>query len=69
MAELVFVVESCPEGGYIARALGQSIFTCAESIEDLRTQITDAIDCHFEDESDKHCGVRLQWKDGSEVTQ
>jgi hypothetical protein len=35
MKELIFVVEEAPEGGYTARALGESIFTEAEDIETL----------------------------------
>jgi hypothetical protein len=49
MNELIFLIEEAPEGGYIARALGYSIFTEAESIEVLRVQIRDAVKCHFEE--------------------
>ena len=48
MNELIFVVENAPEGGLIARALGASIFTEADTIEDLHTQVRDAVRCHFE---------------------
>ena len=34
--ELIFLVEEDPEGGYAARALGQSIFTQAEGFEELK---------------------------------
>ena len=49
MSEIIFLVEDAPEGGYTARALGESIFTEADSIEALRAQVLDAIRCHFED--------------------
>jgi hypothetical protein len=49
MRELIFVVEEAPEGGYTARALGESIFTEAETLEELRVQVRDAVRCHFED--------------------
>jgi len=49
MSEIIFVVESAPEGGYSARALGESIFTQAETIEDLHQQVRDAVRCHFDD--------------------
>ncbi|MGB9180424.1 MAG: hypothetical protein WCB68_14425 [Pyrinomonadaceae bacterium] len=49
MDELIFLVEDAPEGGYIARALGVSIFTEAENLEDLREQVRDAVRCHFDD--------------------
>ena len=49
MDELIFQVEQAVEGGYIARALGASIFTEAEDLEDLREQLRDAVRCHFEE--------------------
>ena len=48
MSELVFLVEEAVEGGYLARALGESIFSLAESMEALRQQVRDAVRCHFE---------------------
>ena len=50
MTEIVFLVEDDPDGGYTARALGESIFTQAEDIESLKQMIRDAVDCHFEAE-------------------
>ena len=49
MDELIFVVENAPEGGYTARALGESIFTEAEDLPALREQVKDAVRCHFDD--------------------
>jgi hypothetical protein len=48
MDELIFLVEEADEGGYTARALGHSIFTEADRLEDLHEQIRDAVRCHFE---------------------
>jgi predicted RNase H-like HicB family nuclease len=48
MNEIIFLVEEDIEGGYIARALGESIFTQGETVEDLRANIRDAVDCHYE---------------------
>ena len=48
-SEIIFLVEESPEGGYEAKALGQSIFTQAESMEDLRAMVRDAVHCHFEE--------------------
>ena len=31
MNELIFMVEEAPEGGFLARALGESIFTEADT--------------------------------------
>jgi hypothetical protein len=49
MEEMIFMVENAPEGGYTAKALGESIFTEAENLEDLRQQVRDAVKCHFEE--------------------
>jgi hypothetical protein len=49
MNELIFVVEDAPEGGYTARALGESIFTEADDLAELEVQIRDAVHCHFEE--------------------
>jgi hypothetical protein len=48
MSEIIFVVEEAPEGGYIVRAVGESIFTEAESLDDLHAQVRDAVRCHFD---------------------
>jgi hypothetical protein len=49
MNELIFLVEDAPEGGYTARALGESIFTEAETLEQLRSNVRDAVQCHFDE--------------------
>ena len=49
MNELIFMIEESPEGGFIARALGESIFTEAESLEELRQQVREAVRCHFDE--------------------
>jgi len=49
MNEIVFVVEDAPEGGFLARALGESIFTEADTIPALHQQVRDAVRCHFEE--------------------
>lgn len=48
MNEIIFLVEEDVEGGYKAKALGESIFTQGETVEELREKIRDAVDCHFE---------------------
>lgn len=47
--EVLFLVEDAAEGGYVARALGYSIFTEADSWEDLKSAIRDAVQCHFDE--------------------
>lgn len=49
MSELVFVVEEAPEGGYIAKAVGASIVTEADDLDELREQVRDAVRCHFDE--------------------
>lgn len=59
MRELIFVVEESPEGGLVARALGASIVTEADDLPSLRTQIVDAVRCHFEEGEARPSVVRL----------
>jgi predicted RNase H-like HicB family nuclease len=61
MSELIFLVEDDPEGGYTARALGENIFTQADSIDELKTMIRDAIDCHYDDRTQWPTLVRLHF--------
>lgn len=49
MQELIFLVEEAVEGGYNAKALGEAIFTQAETLEELRTNIKEAVECHFDE--------------------
>jgi len=49
MEEIIFLVEESEEGGYIARGIGVSIFTDADSIEELREAVKDAVRCHYDD--------------------
>ncbi|HMV40156.1 MAG TPA: 2-oxoisovalerate dehydrogenase [Plasticicumulans sp.] len=48
MNEVIFLVEETVEGGYQARALGHSIHTQADSLPELREQVRDAVNCHFD---------------------
>ena len=45
--EVIFLVEDAAEGGYIARALDYPIFTEADSWDELKTAVRDAVQCHF----------------------
>ena len=47
MNEAIFLVEEAPEGGFLARALGLSIFTEADDLAQLHQQVRDAVRCHF----------------------
>jgi hypothetical protein len=59
-SEIIFQIVESPEGGYEARALGYSIFTESDSLEELRVLVRDAVECHFESES-KPAVIRLHF--------
>jgi len=46
--EIIFNVEESPEGEYEARALGFSIYTQADTLDELKTMVQDAVRCHFD---------------------
>ncbi|MBS1492595.1 MAG: 2-oxoisovalerate dehydrogenase [Bacteroidetes bacterium] len=52
--EIIFLVEESLEGGYEAKAIGESIFTEAESIEKLKSNIKEAVHCHFDNPNFSH---------------
>lgn len=49
MNEIIFHVQQAEEGGYVARAVGESIFTEADTLAALRLAIQDAVRCHFDE--------------------
>ena len=49
MNEIIFEISDALEGGYTARALGVSIFTEADTFEQLREEVRYAVRCHFEE--------------------
>ena len=49
MNEIIFLVEEAAEGGYTARALGESIFAEADDLQALHEQVRDAVKCHFDE--------------------
>ena len=49
-AELIFEVrEDDVDGGYTASALGYGIHTQADTLDELRRNVREAVDCHFDD--------------------
>jgi hypothetical protein len=50
-SEIIFSVQESPEGGYEARALGHAIFTQADSMEELKAMLRDAVACHFTEDA------------------
>ena len=45
--EIIFYIVESMDGGFEAKALGYSIFTEGETIEELKDNIKDSIFCHF----------------------
>jgi hypothetical protein len=59
MSEIVFqITEDDADGGFIARALGYSIVTEADTWEALRANVREAVFCHF-DEGKAPAVIRL----------
>lgn len=56
--EIIFLVEEDSQGGYIAKALGHSICTQAENIDELKKMTREAVLCHFS-ESEMPSIIRL----------
>jgi predicted RNase H-like HicB family nuclease len=59
MKELIFMVEEDVDGGFYASALGLSIHVQGETIAELKSNIKDAVKCHFDDEEDIPGIIRL----------
>ena len=49
MNEIIFMVEEAPEGGYTARALGHSIFTEADTWDELKEAAQESVRAHFKE--------------------
>ena len=59
MSEIVFeITEDDADGGFIANALGHSIVTEADTWEELRANVREAVLCHF-DEGKTPAVIRL----------
>jgi hypothetical protein len=61
MTEIVFLIEDDAEGGYVAQAVGASIVTQADDLDDLRERVRDAVRCHFPDEAARPKLIRLHY--------
>lgn len=47
--EVIFLVEESLDGGFEAKALGHSIYSEAETIDELKEEVRDAVRRHFEE--------------------
>ena len=60
MSEIIFEVrEDEVDGGYTANALGYGIHTQAETLEELRTMVKDAVNCYFDETMQSPRIIRL----------
>jgi hypothetical protein len=60
-SEIIFEIVESIDGGYEAKALGHSIFTEADTADELKSMLRDAVRCHFEDSKDAPRVIRLHW--------
>ena len=58
--EIIFVVSDSPEGGFEARALSHSAYTEADTQDELRERVRDAVAVHF-DEGERPGVIRLHF--------
>ena len=62
MTEIVFeVTEDELDGGYSASALGYGIHTQGESLDDVRRNVREAVDCYFDDTMTRPKLIRLHF--------
>jgi len=59
--ELTFEIRDAEEGGFCARALGHSIFTQAETWDELRANILEVTELHFEEEPGRPTSLHLRY--------
>jgi len=60
MNELIFEVTQEADGGYVAECLTESIFTQADTWDELRKNVQDAVNGHFFDGTrPRHIRLRL----------
>ncbi len=57
--EIIFEVREADEGGYWAKALGESIVTEAGTWDELIAMARDAVICHFDEDEKRPKVIRL----------
>jgi hypothetical protein len=57
-SEIIFAVQESLEGGFEAKALSHSIYTEAETLDELKKKVQDGMRRHFE-EMDRPSVIRL----------
>ena len=62
MTEIIFEVsEDAVDDGYSASALGYGIHTQGDSLEEIRRNVKEAVDCHFDDTMPRPRLIRLHF--------
>lgn len=60
--EIIFeVTEDEVDGGYSANALGYGIHTQGDSVEDVRHNVREAVDCYFDEAMERPRLIRLHF--------
>jgi predicted RNase H-like HicB family nuclease len=60
--EIIFEVgEDAGGGDFVASAVGFGIHTQSETLEELRTQVREVVDCYFEDGGEAPQMIRLRF--------
>ena len=60
--EIIFEVsEDELDGGYSASALGFGIHTQADTMDELRRNVREAVECYFDDDMDRPRLIRLHY--------
>ncbi|KKQ35079.1 MAG: 2-oxoisovalerate dehydrogenase, E1 component beta subunit [Candidatus Nomurabacteria bacterium GW2011_GWB1_37_5] len=45
-----FFIQAAEEGGYTAEAIGHSIYTQGETLDEIVRNIKEAVECHFNED-------------------
>ena len=60
--EIIFeITEDELDGGYCASALGYGIHTQGDSLEEIRRNVKEAVDCYFDDTMPRPKVIRLHF--------
>ena len=62
MSEIIFeVTEDEVDGGYSASVIGYGIHTEGDSMDEIRRNVREAIDCYFDDATERPGIIRLHF--------
>jgi predicted RNase H-like HicB family nuclease len=59
MDEIVFEITQDADGGYVAECLTESIVTQADSWDELRSNVREAVAAYYFDQAEKPSKIRL----------